>query len=203
MTVISPTVLLLVATATVCALGTSGRADVLTVQTDTSWKATAVTPGAGWATNPSYDDSAWGYAAFEGTTYTFPDGYAWNGIWSSTDSMPNDTVYFRKVFTIPGTPTSAFLDFGEDDDADLFLNTVMLINDHNFTADDFILDHVDVTSYLSPGDNLIAVEGLNSVGGAARIMGALVVTYVPEPASLALLGTAVAALLMRRRGRKA
>jgi hypothetical protein len=197
---ISKTVLSLVVASALGWLGSIVQAEVFTIETDDTWKMTSITPNTGWNTSINYDDSNWGNARFDGVTYTFPDGMSWHGIWSDPWVATN---WFRKTFVIPGTPISAFLDFGDDDDADVFINGIQVINDHNGRADDYLVTRLDITSLLETDQNLIAVNGTDVVQRLARIMGGMTITYnVPEPASLALLGSSAAALLISRHVRK-
>lgn len=79
---------------------------------------------------------------------------------------------------------SAVLNGGFDDDGDLFINGTWVVNNQNGFADNFL--NIDVTPYLSIGDNLIAftatdnflVWGYNH-GAAAQIDATF--AQVPEP----------------------
>lgn len=187
------------------------RAEIL-AQTDATWRVTAAAPGAGWNSSASFDTAAWQNAT---VLYNVADhlgpAYSAQGIWSSGGqfSSTETTLWARQVWALAAVPISATLLGGFDDDADLWVNGVQVVSDHNGFANN--VAPVDLLPYLNPGDNLIAftvsdnypVWGYNHSawvqidgqrGGA-----------VPEPATPALLLAAFAAtaLVVRRRQQKA
>lgn len=185
-------------------LATSSSAAVLTA-TDSSWKVTASTPGAGdWNSNLAFNDSGW-QSATELANWTYSPAKV---IWSSGGqySQTETQLWARSIFNLLSLPLSAILNNGFDDDGDVFINGVQVVSDHNGFANN---STADITSYLVLGDNLIAftatdnhpVHGFNH-GAAVQVDARFAV--IPEPMSLSLLGLGFAGLLaLRRRGRLA
>lgn len=180
----------------------SASAAVL-VATDSSWKITANAPGASdWNSNAAFDDSAWQSAT---ELAVWPPASAAKVIWSSGGqfSTTETQVWARRIFHLGALPLSAILNGGIDDDGDVYINGVLVVSNHNGFADNFL--NIDVTSYLTTGNNLIAfaasdnfpVWGFNH-GAAMQIDGTF--RQVPAPGTLALLGLGLVGLgLMRRR----
>jgi len=170
-----------------CSLGLSvavSSADTLTIVTDTnSWRAIGpvgnlqATPidsvglawestNAGWNMSLSYDDSD---AAGWHVPVSRPDDWTalgpWpseaHSIWGSGEQFFGDTpCYLRRTFFLGSTPASGLLDFAVDDDAQIWINGQMVVNDNNNTATR-VLD-IDARQYLRSGINLLAVKAHNS-----------------------------------------
>ena len=141
--------------------------DVLNVPMDTTWR--GIGPegnsvggsihGVGhafesanptWNISTSYDDSA--PAGWNDIVETSP-GKFWvdgAGLHGSTPS------YYRKKFTIGGAPTSGQFNLSIDDDAVVYVNGTQVLSDADGLSNAF--HNVDVTSALSPGENLIAIK---------------------------------------------
>ncbi len=200
-------------------------AALVTVTTDTSWRSIAPagnlegTPigsvGAAWeAANPGwnssllYDDSAangWHDSVSRG-----PDMHFNSWIWSEGPQFFGPTPsYFRTSFFVAGIPTSGLLDFIVDDDALIYLNGHLVVNDTNNTAT--IQHDVDVSAFLLSGTNLIAIKahdsfpfagrGANAESFALRLDAEFTpVSAVPEPGSLVVFGAAIVGLIGYRRG---
>jgi hypothetical protein len=191
------------------ALG-AARADPL-LATDASWLVTPTAPGAGWNTSAAFNTSSWQNASvlYNVSDYLGP-GYVAQALWSSGGqfSPTETTLWARRVWNLAALPISAALVAGFDDDADLWINGVQVVSDHNGVANN--VGPVDLLPYLSLGDNLIAftasdnwpVYGYNHAawvqidgqpGGA-----------VPEPQTAALMfaGLMATAASVRRRKTK-
>jgi hypothetical protein len=147
-----------------------------------AWEAAHV----GWNNNVAFDDSdaaGWKFAIAVAHPISPLTRYWVDG----TDTIGSSPAYFRKVINIPGTPQSGSLDFLVDDDAKVYVNGNLVINDSDSLATDF--SGINVGPYLNSGLNLIAVKAQDQQG-ARSINGQLTVTYVPEPSALLLFATA-------------
>jgi cysteine-rich repeat protein len=160
------TIDLVAAFAILLALTPLVSAQTVLVTTDTTWRVTAVDPGPGteWRDSVLFDDSSWGNALFYSQESL--DGDAADTIWidgpQCGDGASPDS-WFRKEFTLGAVPNHAFLSFGVDDDADVYLNGNLVEDDHDFTAS--LFTGIDVAAYLVAGENLLAVHAADSAGG--------------------------------------
>ena len=91
------------------------------------------------------------------------DTPAW--IWSSPTSSANQTVCFRKGFTIEAVPASAKVMVTGDNHAAVFINGVKVGSSDEWKEP----VSVDVAKHLKTGTNVIAVEGRNDDGAAAMV----------------------------------
>ncbi len=139
-----------------------------------------------WNSDPAFDTSTWQQAQL----VTAED------IWGATPAGP---VYFRHVFSVDQPLSDATLLATVDDDALIYINGQLVVSDANGRATG--IGPLDITSYLTTGENLIAIKAQNA-GGPASL--GFHVFAVPEPSSgcLALIGLA-GLLAERRRGGRA
>ena len=86
----------------------------------------------------------------------------------------------------------------------IYLNGNLVFSDTSGAAEGFAVGPLDVTSYLIPGENLIAVKAHDSFGGGQVLELGLFGTVIPEPSTLVLLCTGAVGLLAfaRRRRRR-
>lgn len=199
------------------------RAGIMTVTTDTSWRSIGpegnqegTTIGSvglaweaaniGWNSSSIYDDSDgtdWHSAFLLDFDSTF------NYIWSdSSNNFGATPSYFRTTFFLDGTPTLGLLDFSVDDDALIYLNGHLVVNDANNTATR--QTDLDVSGYLLPGANLFAVKahdsypfaphGFNFNSFALQLDSEFTTANsVPEPSSVVMLGGIALMLIGFRR----
>ena len=179
-------------------------------KTDATWQVTATAPTGSWNSAVAFDTSTWQAATelydvgfYLGPTYTA------QGIWSSGGqfSTIETSLWARQVFHLDALPTSASLNAGFDDDADLWINGVQVISDHNGIANN--VDVADLLPYLTLGDNLVAyaatdnwpVYGYNH-SSWVQIDGQMAAA-VPEPETYALMlaGLAAIGFTLRQRSR--
>src|SRR5262245_31340432 len=101
------------------------------INSDSSWLATNTLPAAGWNTDPSFDTTGWinAFVWNPGTCFVGTPGASC--IWYDQQFGATQFVWLRKTFTISEPVLSAFLDGGVDDDADVYVNGVQVVNDHN------------------------------------------------------------------------
>lgn len=169
-----------------------------------AWEALNV----GWNTSPSYDDSA--SAGWTNAIEVVHPNPPFLRYWvDGTETMGSSPAYFRKGFEINGTPTDGSLDFIVDDDAKVYINGNLVIDDSNSLATFFT--NVDVTSALQQGTNLIAIKA-HDAQGAQSINFDLAIMFtetvepptVPEPSTfvLGILGFLSMCLVGRRRRRR-
>ncbi|MBA3700736.1 MAG: c-type cytochrome [Planctomycetes bacterium] len=86
-------------------------------------------------------------------------------IWNSPTASNNQTVCFRKNFTVDAVPASAKLMVTGDNHAAVFINGVKVGSSDEWKEP----VSVDVAKHLKAGSNIIAVEGRNDDGAAAMV----------------------------------
>ena len=170
------------------------------------WEAAHV----GWNTSLTFDDSdAAGWHTPVPRDVTRYGANTSNSIWADDPQGAGDTpAYFRKTFTLDFEPASAsfggqvFPDFSNvvDDDAQIYINGVLVYDDHDFMA--LFTPFTDVTAYLHAGENLIAVKAQDSVGIDEHFSLKLEILPIPEPSSALLVALGLAALSGRSAQRR-
>ncbi len=184
-------------------------AAVTLAASDASWRVTAAGPATGWNTSASFDDAAWQSATvlYDVSLYLGPAYDGTKGIWTQAGqfSTTDITIRGRTTFNLAAAPQSATLEYGIDDDGDIFVNGALVVADHNGIANGGL---VDISSYLVAGANVVAFTATDNFetwgyNHAAWIQVDGVVAAVPEPSTYAMLLLGLAAVgLVRGRSRR-
>jgi hypothetical protein len=136
-----------------------------------------------WKNDPAFDTSTWQLG-------TVTNDFFWG---------PNaDTpLYTRKLFEVGDDVTNATMILGVDDDAQVYINGVLVYDDTNGTTSS--VGPMDVTPFVHPGENLIAIKAHDSAGGSQHL-GVSIYSDVPEPSALVpiLCALAISPCLRRR-----
>lgn len=85
-----------------------------------------------------------------------PARWVWNSPDAATKAMA-ETVYFRKTFTLPQKPEEAWVVASCDNSFTVYVNGHKAASGRDFTQPNF----ADVRAHLKPGENVIAVAGVN------------------------------------------
>ena len=193
-----------------CAVAAAPASAGTLSKTDATWNVTATAPTGSWNSAVGFDTSTWQAATvlYNVADYLGPS-YSAQGIWSSGGQFSSTETSFwaRQVFNLNALPISASLNSGFDDDADLWINGVQIISDHNGIANNVSV--ADLLPYLTLGDNLVAyaatdnwpVYGYNH-SSWVQIDGQLAAIPEPETYALLLAGLAAVGFTMRRRSRR-
>ena len=194
-----------------CAIAAAPASAAILVKTDATWAVTATAPTGNWNSAVGFDTSTWQLATvlYNVSDYLGPS-YTAQGIWSSGGqySTTETSFWARQVFNLSSLPIIATLNAGFDDDADLWINGVQVISDHNGFANNVSVADANLRPYLQLGDNLIAyaatdnwpVWGYNH-SSWVQIDGQIAAVPEPETYALILAGLTALALTMRKRGR--
>lgn len=86
-------------------------------------------------------------------------------IWNSPNAGANQSVFFRKTFTVEAAPATARLMVTGDNHAVVFVNGVQVGKTDEWKEP----VNVEVAKHLKAGANLIAIEGRNDDGAAAMV----------------------------------
>ncbi|MBL8377245.1 MAG: hypothetical protein JNM79_05225 [Burkholderiales bacterium] len=166
------------------------------VETNSTWRATQFAPLAGWNVDVVFDtSSAAGWNDAVELSSAVLDGNLVPVIWQSgTGHGGPAQVWLRHVFTLPSDPFSGLLDLSVDDDAQVYINGHLVLDDQSGNNETFL--NLDVGAFLVAGSNLIAIAAQDS-GGGQGIFARLEVgrRAVSEPNSLSLLAVAMLLLL--------
>jgi putative heme-binding domain-containing protein len=87
-------------------------------------------------------------------------------IWLSAKPKDGETVYLRKVFTLPAEVQEAVLQVACDNHVTVFLNGEQLLQHEQWEA----VARENVTPRLKPGDNVLACRCRNAGGPAALLL---------------------------------
>jgi hypothetical protein len=128
---------------------------------DNSWRSNPNQPQIGWNLSPNFDDSdsaGWSSAFIIGPA---PAPFN-NTVWSSPGlTGGTGKAYLRKKIRLLANPSVAVLRASADDDITVTVNGVVVVSDSNgFSGPE---QTVDITDFLAPGDNLVAVEATDTI----------------------------------------
>ncbi|MFN8249605.1 MAG: GEVED domain-containing protein [Ferruginibacter sp.] len=133
------------------------------IQSDGNWKASAnLYPN--WETK-IYDDSGWGM-----NVSPSPGAGSTPNCWTTPTIVQSmwgqageNVVYLRKKFTITNSQLNDMflLEAACDDDMIVYVNGLAVIHDVNGSAGP-LFNKIDISQYLSEGDNVIAVRATNT-----------------------------------------
>jgi hypothetical protein len=174
----------------------------VTINTDSTWRVSASLPSGNWQSDALYNDSNWAYAT-DITSKVYGGDPALTYIWNESAYTGGLQTWYRETFNLTDAViTSASLRGGVDDDAAVYVNGTMVINDMNGHANSF--GPVDIAPYLHSGTNLIAVQAIDLGGGhALAIQADINTTPTPIPAAAWLFGSGLMGLAgVRRRVKK-
>ena len=181
-----------------------GNAAVINIATDASWLVTNAAPAATWNTDPTFNTATW----INANVLPIPGcSGLFSCIWYDGQFSATADAWFRKTFSLTDPVSSAVLVGGVDDDADVFVNGIQVLNDHNGTAANF--GPLDVTALLVSGVNLIAVHATDNIqvfgqnhAFEAALTGNTRVAAVPLPSVLNLFLIGFGGLVVVRRQRR-
>jgi hypothetical protein len=123
-------------------------------ETDSRWRVVGLFPGADWF-RPDFDDSAWGYARVakpKSADPSLPGDAIWDDASTTGGSLE---VWFRKTFSVYGTVVESVIDFGCDDDMQVYLNGVHIVDDRDGVT---TRETISAVGPLLEGQNAIAIS---------------------------------------------
>ena len=150
----------------------------LDLVSDTSWLCTEVEQS-GWQ-QVGFDDFAWTNAVIR-TSYPYPpEGYI-PGTLGSHNWTPGGgyTAYFRKGFTVTGTPQISQAIVRVDDAYDFYVNGVLVGFKHEVLPSG--AQTYDITPYLQRGENVFAIKAWDIITVDRALLFDADVRYVENP----------------------
>ncbi|MCX6695380.1 MAG: hypothetical protein NTU61_03705 [Candidatus Altiarchaeota archaeon] len=138
---------------------------MLTIKSDSSWKASKSVSGVDWM-QPSFDDSSWGSSTANwnhgpcsincGKVMSCAVGCnEW--MWTA-NSCENCFGYFRKAFDVGGELVSGTITISADDYYWLYVNGERIGTSEAKSVAYARSDSYDITSFLHTGNNVIAIK---------------------------------------------
>lgn len=159
----------------------------MTWETDNTWLATnnAALATVGWNSSTTYNTAGWtaagpGYPTGSQTTATPTAAFIWsNNFWT-----PYQTVYFRKVVTLPNNGLSHSIIAKADDAFDIWVNGVLIGSGNNWqTTYTFNATAPTPTPFIA-GDNVIAIRGRDLAAIRWWVSASITVVVQPLPIKL-------------------
>ena len=136
----------------------------LVVLSDSSWKVSDEDQG-GWS-DVGFDDASWTNAEAPWESWDHDDLSPAQPMWHHGRHDYDSTwFYFRKSFFIPATMDTGFahLNIQVDDDSVLYVNGHEVARDESGTTE--TPSTYDILPYLNVGENVVAVQAIDSFGG--------------------------------------
>lgn len=135
--------------------------DALQFVSDSDWKFSR-TSAPTWE-QPGFNDSAWGSTV--GSSAGRCGSY--EGVMWAPDPVSGETIFVRRTFTLPSTPTDALLSIEFDDDGAVYVNGTLVHSNNDGFASGF--RSVSIEGLLHSGDNVIAIQATDTAGGCQSI----------------------------------
>jgi len=167
---------------------------IIELVSDGSWRtygaANGVAPPPGWQT-VGFDDSSWtpSVAPNPAACGSYEPAHVWERpnqpMWDSGNEF---AAFFRKVFALPAGATVGYAKITAfaDDDIAIWVNGVEVFIEDAFGAPAGVIEphELDLAAFLRAGDNLIAIQAQDSVGGGCRwaiVSGSIEETHAAPP----------------------
>lgn len=100
--------------------------------------------------------------------------------WVEPDESGSRSYWFRRLFNIESRPSAGHIWLTADDDFNLYLNGEYLLADDQDSIDWMGVKEYDVGSYLRQGENLIALEVIDTDNTRHGLLAGLIYKTIPD-----------------------